>query len=105
MWSKRRKRADRKLGKKGTGPLFTLSDFHPLISEWFERKFAAPTEPQIRGWPDLVAAADPLNLLVGIVLPGSRLSALSGGKLQMRDGAPVESSTSPVVPERASAIV
>lgn len=38
-----------------------------------------------------VAAADPLNLL-GIVLPGPRLSVLSGGKLRMRDGALVDSS-------------
>ncbi len=34
-----------------------------------------------------LAAADPLNLL-GIVLPGPRLSALSGENLVLRDGVP-----------------
>jgi len=34
-----------------------------------------------------LAAADPLNLL-GIVLPGPRLSALSGENLILRDGVP-----------------
>ncbi len=38
-----------------------------------------------------LAAADPLNLL-GIVLPGSRLSALSGEDLRLRDGVPFEPS-------------
>jgi ATP-dependent Lhr-like helicase len=28
-----------------------LRDFDPLIATWFERRFAAPTEPQLRGWP------------------------------------------------------
>lgn len=37
-----------------------MSDFHPLISEWFERKFAAPTEPQIRGWPEIRSGRDVL---------------------------------------------
>src|SRR5438093_1043810 len=25
--------------------------FHPVVREWFERKFATPTEPQLLGWP------------------------------------------------------
>jgi len=25
--------------------------FHPLIERWFKQKFAAPTEPQLHGWP------------------------------------------------------
>jgi ATP-dependent Lhr-like helicase len=25
--------------------------FHPAVARWFERVFASPTEPQIRGWP------------------------------------------------------
>ena len=25
--------------------------FHPAVSQWFERTFGSPTEPQIRGWP------------------------------------------------------
>jgi ATP-dependent Lhr-like helicase len=36
----------------------------------------------------VVTPADPLNLL-GILLPGQRLSALSGGVLRFRDGVPV----------------
>jgi ATP-dependent helicase Lhr and Lhr-like helicase len=28
-----------------------LSIFHPIVREWFERKFAAPTEAQTLGWP------------------------------------------------------
>jgi ATP-dependent Lhr-like helicase len=27
--------------------------FHPVIAEWFERKFGSPTEPQERGWPPI----------------------------------------------------
>jgi ATP-dependent Lhr-like helicase len=25
--------------------------FHPVVKEWFDRKFGTPTEPQILGWP------------------------------------------------------
>ena len=28
-----------------------LSIFHPIVREWFERKFSAPTEAQKLGWP------------------------------------------------------
>jgi Lhr-like helicase len=28
-----------------------LSIFHPIIREWFERHFSAPTEAQALGWP------------------------------------------------------
>jgi ATP-dependent helicase Lhr and Lhr-like helicase len=28
---------------------------HPLVSEWFVRKFGTPTEPQELGWPHIVA--------------------------------------------------
>ena len=38
-----------------------------------------------------IAAADPLNLL-GIVLPGPRLSALSSENLRLRDGVPFDPS-------------
>jgi ATP-dependent Lhr-like helicase len=37
----------------------------------------------------VVTPADPLNLL-GILLPGQRLSALSGGVLRLRDGVALE---------------
>jgi len=29
--------------------------FHPIIDRWFAKKFAGPTEPQIRGWPEIAA--------------------------------------------------
>jgi ATP-dependent Lhr-like helicase len=47
-----------------------------------------------------ISAADPLNL-VGIVLPGERVPAISGRYLQLRDGVPIENEPAPV---RAAAI-
>ncbi len=32
-----------------------LSWAHPVTAEWFLRKFGSPTEPQIHGWPSIVA--------------------------------------------------
>ena len=37
-----------------------LSGFDPLIAEWFERRFGAPTEPQVQGWPLIRAGEDVL---------------------------------------------
>ena len=37
-----------------------LKSFHPAVRTWFERKFAAPTEAQARGWPEIVAGRDTL---------------------------------------------
>ncbi|MEX0715200.1 MAG: DEAD/DEAH box helicase, partial [Planctomycetaceae bacterium] len=34
--------------------------FHPLIEEWFHSRFAAPTEPQERGWPAIAAGKSTL---------------------------------------------
>ena len=28
---------------------------HPLVAEWFVRKFGSPTEPQEQGWPEILA--------------------------------------------------
>src|ERR1700722_3104266 len=28
---------------------------HPLVAEWFVQRFGSPTEPQIAGWPHIVA--------------------------------------------------
>ncbi len=28
---------------------------HPIVREWFERRFGTPTEPQIEGWPHILA--------------------------------------------------
>ncbi len=33
-----------------------LSWAHPLVAEWFTRKFGTPTEPQEQGWPPILAA-------------------------------------------------
>jgi len=33
----------------------TLQWAHPLVQEWFVRKFGTPTEPQIAGWPPILA--------------------------------------------------
>src|SRR6476659_9661338 len=32
-----------------------LELFHPLIRQWFNNRFGEPTEPQIRGWPEIAA--------------------------------------------------
>ena len=37
-----------------------LQGFHPLVAEWFERKFGEPSEPQARGWPAIQAGRDAL---------------------------------------------
>ncbi len=37
-----------------------VSGFDPLIREWFERKFSAPTEPQREGWPLIRRGVDVL---------------------------------------------
>lgn len=29
--------------------------FHPLVASWFASRFAGPTEPQRRGWPEIAA--------------------------------------------------
>ena len=38
-----------------------LAIFHPVVREWFERRFAAPTEAQALGWP---AIAQEKNTLI-----------------------------------------
>lgn len=37
-----------------------LSDFDPLIAEWFSSRFARATEPQLLGWPEIRAGHDVL---------------------------------------------
>src|SRR5690349_13984064 len=32
-----------------------LQEFHPVISRWFQGRFKAPTLPQSKGWPRIVA--------------------------------------------------
>ena len=36
-------------------PPFSLAWAHPLVAEWFVRKFGTPTEPQEQGWPHILA--------------------------------------------------
>jgi ATP-dependent Lhr-like helicase len=38
----------------------TQFGFDPLVSEWFARRFAAPTEPQALGWPEIRSGRDVL---------------------------------------------
>jgi ATP-dependent Lhr-like helicase len=38
----------------------TLAWAHPVTAEWFLAKFGSPTEPQIEGWPSIVAGAPTL---------------------------------------------
>src|SRR5450631_3707171 len=33
----------------------SLAWAHPLVAEWFVRKFGTPTEPQEQGWPNILA--------------------------------------------------
>ncbi|MGA2741261.1 MAG: DEAD/DEAH box helicase [Bryobacteraceae bacterium] len=35
-----------------------LADFDPLVRDWFTQRFAAATEPQILGWPEIRAGHD-----------------------------------------------
>ena len=37
-----------------------LSGFDSLVAEWFEARFGAATEPQLRGWPEIRAGSDVL---------------------------------------------
>jgi ATP-dependent helicase Lhr and Lhr-like helicase len=37
-----------------------LSFFHPIVREWFDRRFAAPTEAQALGWPAIAENRDTL---------------------------------------------
>jgi ATP-dependent Lhr-like helicase len=42
---------------KDLSPVF---HFHPLIADWFDRRFAAPTEPQQAAWPAIREGRDVL---------------------------------------------
>jgi ATP-dependent Lhr-like helicase len=35
-----------------------LADFDPLVRDWFAQRFAAATEPQVLGWPEIRAGRD-----------------------------------------------
>ncbi len=51
----------------------SLDLFHPLIRQWFQGRFDAPTEPQSRGWPHI--AADHHTLIAAPTGSGKTLSA------------------------------
>ena len=36
----------------------SLDLFHPLVKQWFQSRFAEPTEPQLQGWPHIAAGRD-----------------------------------------------
>ena len=37
-----------------------LALFHPVIQDWFQSRFAAPTQPQMLGWPEIAAGEQTL---------------------------------------------
>ena len=37
-----------------------LAGFDPLVAEWFATRFGQPTEPQLRGWPEIAQGHDVL---------------------------------------------
>src|SRR5215831_2323239 len=39
-----------------TDAAFDLAWAHPLVRDWFVARFGTPTEPQIQGWPHILAA-------------------------------------------------
>jgi ATP-dependent Lhr-like helicase len=38
----------------------SLAWAHPLVQEWFVRKFSTPTEPQEEGWPHILGGRSTL---------------------------------------------
>src|SRR5438874_10029772 len=50
-----------------------LDLFHPLIRSWFAARFGRPTEPQIRGWPEI--AAEKHTLIAAPTGSGKTLAA------------------------------
>ena len=32
-----------------------LNEFHPIVREWFEKKFGGPTPAQAQGWPAIAS--------------------------------------------------
>ncbi|MDQ3262853.1 MAG: DEAD/DEAH box helicase, partial [Myxococcota bacterium] len=41
-------------------PAEALASFHPVLREWFAQTLGEPTEPQVRGWPEISAGRDVL---------------------------------------------
>ena len=53
-----------------------LGDFHPLVQRWFRETLGVPSEPQIRGWPRILAGED--VLVAAPTGSGKTLSAFLG---------------------------
>jgi ATP-dependent helicase Lhr and Lhr-like helicase len=81
-----------------------LDGFHPLLSEWFDARFARATEPQLRGWPLIRSGRD--VLISAPTGSGKTLAAFSIAldgllKLASRDGLADEVKAVYVSPLRA----
>jgi ATP-dependent Lhr-like helicase len=37
-----------------SGDIFESVGFHPVIEQWFQKRYAAPSPPQADGWPSIV---------------------------------------------------
>jgi len=54
----------------------SLDLFHPLICQWFAGRFGQPTEPQLRGWPEIAAGRH--TLIAAPTGSGKTLAAFLG---------------------------
>lgn len=50
-----------------------LERLHPIVQAWFRGRFAAPSDPQTRGWPEILAGRD--TLIAAPTGSGKTLSA------------------------------
>jgi ATP-dependent Lhr-like helicase len=56
--------------------------FHPIVRQWFEAQFAAPSPPQIQGWPSIAKGKHTLVLAPtgsGKTLAASVMPKMGGG--------------------------
>src|SRR6201988_4267526 len=59
--------------------------FHPVIADWFQRKFGSPTTPQEQGWPAIQSGAH--TLIAAPTGSGKTLAAFLAALDQLfRDG-------------------
>ena len=50
------------VGSLAAAPTIARAPFHPLVADWFERAFAAPTPAQAEGWPAIARGEHTLIL-------------------------------------------
>ncbi|NJN71010.1 MAG: DEAD/DEAH box helicase, partial [Nitrospira sp.] len=48
------------LSMHGKMPPMPLSEFHPIISQWFSSHVGQPTEVQLQAWPAIQSGSDAL---------------------------------------------